>query len=286
MSSSSRTPPRLLRVRRTTDLTPHLRRITLAGPALAGFPAGSDGAHIKLLLARDDQAEPVLPTLGPDGQRQWPPEHLRPISRTYTVARFDAAAGELDVDFVLHGDDGPASRWAARARPGHAVGVAGPGGPDRCRPDADWQLLVADPSSLAMLASVLAALPATAVGHALIEIGEAADMLPLAAPAGIRVQWLSRGGAPAGPSERLLHAVRALDWLPGVPSVSLAGESRQVVAIRDHLLHERGVPRTAMYAVPYWKDQFDEEAYHAERHRIMDELDGDAPVAPPLATTR
>jgi NADPH-dependent ferric siderophore reductase len=56
MSETPRTPPRLLRVCRTRHLTPHLRRVTLSGPALAGFPTGSDGAHIKLLLAREGQA--------------------------------------------------------------------------------------------------------------------------------------------------------------------------------------------------------------------------------------
>lgn len=282
MSETPRTPPRLLRVRRTRDLTPHLRRVTLAGPALAGFPTGSDGAHIKLLLAREGQAEPVLPTLGPQGP-VWPPDDVRPISRTYTVARFDAHAGELDVDFVLHGDNGPASRWASHAVPGDAIGVAGPGGPPRCRPSADWHLIVGDPSALPMIASVFAELPATARGHAFVEVADAAEVLPLVHPAGIQLQWLVRGEGPAGSSTRLLDAVRSLRWADGELSVSLAGESRQVVAIRNHLLNERGVPRSALYAVPYWKDRFTEEAYHAERHRIMDELEA-APAVPESAT--
>ena len=37
MSETPRTPPRLLRVRRIRDLTPHLRRVTLAGPALGAL---------------------------------------------------------------------------------------------------------------------------------------------------------------------------------------------------------------------------------------------------------
>ena len=280
MSDAPRTPPRLLRVRRTHDLTPHLRRITLAGPALAGFPVGSEGAHIKLLLAREGQAEPVLPTLGPQGP-VWPPDDARPVSRTYTVARHDPQAGELDVDFVLHGDNGPASRWALRAVPGAAIGVAGPGGPPRCRPGADWHLIAGDPSALPMIASVFAELPAEARGHAFVEVADASEVLPLAHPAGVQLQWLVRGASPAGSSTRLLDAVRALAWPTGSVSVSLAGESRQVVAIRDHLLNERGVPRAALYAVPYWKDRFTEEAYHAERHRIMDELEAAAEGAAP-----
>lgn len=35
--------------------------------------------------------------------------------RTFTVRRFEPASGELDIDFVLHGE-GPASQWADLCR--------------------------------------------------------------------------------------------------------------------------------------------------------------------------
>ncbi|WP_211441945.1 siderophore-interacting protein [Collimonas humicola] len=268
-AATPRTPPRMLRVRRTLQLTPHMRRITLAGPALAGFPLDSNGAHIKLLLPRPGQVEPVLPTLGPDGP-VWPPDDIRPIARTYTVGRYDAEAGELDVDFVLHGDDGPASSWALHAVAGTAVGVAGPGGPPRFVPDAEYYLLLGDPSAFAALAAVLGALPGHARGEALIEVPDRSEIQHLRHPPGIAVRWLSREGAPAGSSTLLLDHVRELHWPAAAVSVTLAGESTQVVALREYLLKERAVPRRAMYAVPYWKDEHTEEAYHAERHRIMD----------------
>lgn len=270
--STPRTPPRLLRVRRLRDLTPQLRRITLTGDALAGFPEDCAGAHIKLLLAREGQREPILPTLGPDGPI-WPPAHERPIARTYSVSRHDASAGELDVDFVLHGDNGPASRWAGRAQVGDAVGVAGPGGPERFQPGADWHLLVGDLSAYALMLAVLNALPPGAQGHALFEVPTRDDIPPLDHPCGIELVFLSREGGHAGDSTLLLEAVRRLRWPAGRASVTVGGENSQVVAIRDHLLLERGIPKRDMYAVPYWKDQFNEEAYHAERHRIMDEMD-------------
>jgi NADPH-dependent ferric siderophore reductase len=270
--SIKRTPPRLLRVVRTEQLSAHMRRIILGGPALAGFPSASEGAHIKLLLARPGQAEPVLPTLGPEGP-VWPPADVRPIARTYTVSTFDPHAGELGVDFVLHGDDGPASRWASQARAGDAIGVAGPGGPPRFMPGAACYLLFGDPSALAALASVLAQLPLKARGHVLIEVPSSDHIQTLSRPSGVTVHWLIRGARPAGASTLLLDAVRALRWPAGPVSVTLAGESRQVVALREYLLHERGIPADAMYAVPYWKDRHTEEAYHAERHQIMDHFE-------------
>lgn len=271
-NATGRTPPRLLRVRRIQDITPQLRRITLSGEALAGFPVGSEGAHIKLLLAREGQTEPILPTLGPDGP-VWPPMDVRPIARTYSVSRHDAAAAELDVDFVLHGDNGPASRWAGHAQVGHAVGVAGPGGPDRFKPGADWYLLVGDPSAYALLLAVLKALPANAQGYCFMEVPDRSEAPPLDHPPGIELVILSREGRHAGDSTLLVDAVRAMRWPQGRPSVTIAGENSQVVAIRDHLLQERGIAKQDMYAVPYWKDHFSEEAYHAERHRIMDEME-------------
>jgi hypothetical protein len=45
-----------------------------------------------------------------------------------------------------------------------------------------------------------------------------------------------------------------------------------VIALRDHLLATLPASRAGMYAVPYWKRRQNEEQYHKERHRIMDEL--------------
>lgn len=269
---NKRTPPRLLRVRRTEQLTPNMKRITLAGPELQGFPSNSDGTHIKLLLPQAWQLEPILPTLGPNGPI-WPPESIRPISRTYTVSRYDEHTGELDVDFVLHGDNGPASHWALNAQPGSAIGVAGPGGPALFRPHADWFLLVGDPSSLALINAVLRQLPSDAQGMVFIEVPHIDEIQVLPLPVHIKARWLLRGNLPAGQSTLLLDAVKSMPWKNGMPSITLAGESAQVVALRDHILTERTVPKNMIYAVPYWKDEHTEEAYHEERHRIMDELE-------------
>jgi NADPH-dependent ferric siderophore reductase len=260
-----------LRVKRKQHLAPNLMRITLSGDALAGFPAHSDGSHIKLMLPRAGQIDPVLPTLGPDGPI-WPPADQRPIVRTYSVSQYHAEAGELDVDFVLHGDNGPASSWAIHAEIGAGVGVAGPGGPDRFQANADWFLLIGDLSAYAAIAAVCRALPDDARGHILLEISDETEQCPLPCPPGMTLAWLSRNGTRAGTSQLLLNAVSKLAW-PSTPSVTLAGESTQIVAIRDWLMNEKGLPRNSFYAVPYWKDLQDEEAYHQERHRIMDEFE-------------
>ncbi len=74
------------------------------------------------------QARPLGPRVGvrPMPERWYQaylaiPEEARPWMRSFTVRRL--ADGVLTVDFVLHGDNGPASAWAAAAKPGEASAV-------------------------------------------------------------------------------------------------------------------------------------------------------------------
>lgn len=273
---SARPRARLLRVMRIDERTPQMRRIALSGEELAGFPSGCEGAHIKLLLPAAPGEVPALPQFGEHGP-VWPEGAARPVVRTYSVARFDVDAGELEIDIVLHGDDGPASRWASNAKVGDPLGVAGPGGPELFRADAARHLLIGDPSSYALICAVIARLPAQARIDALLEVPDASEIQPLPAHPRLQARWFSREGEAAGASRRLLEAVRAMPWPHAeTVSITLAGESAQVVAIRDLLARERGVPRSMMYAVPYWKDRWDEERYHDERHRIMDAFEAEA----------
>lgn len=70
---------------------------------------------MKLFLPRPGQDRPTMP-VGGAGGLVFPDGGERPEVRDYTPRRFDAAARELTIEFVLHGD-GPASGWAARAAP-------------------------------------------------------------------------------------------------------------------------------------------------------------------------
>src|SRR5215212_2226247 len=134
MSDTEPTPrpprrPRIMRtveVRSVTQLTPRVSRITLAGPQLAGFASRAPAEHIKIFLPRPGDSEAPRMVPGPDGP-MFAPDLPRPLSRTYTPRGFRTETLELDVDVVRHGD-GPGSAWAASARPGNGVVIAGPGG--------------------------------------------------------------------------------------------------------------------------------------------------------------
>jgi NADPH-dependent ferric siderophore reductase len=264
-----RTPPRLLEVLGVEELSPHVRRVSLGGPALSGLVSWP-AAHIKLFFPRAHQREPSLPTLDRDGRPVWPALSERPVTRTYSVRRHDPAAGRLDVDFVLHAPHGPASAWAAQARAGMRIGLAGPGGPRPLLKPAQRYVLAGDLSALPALGALLEALPLHAHGAAFVQIPEEADMQVLSAPPGVTITWLIRDARGQRDGD-LVAAVTEAPLGLGDAFVWLAGEGNQVVALRDLLL-ARGVPAARMYAVPYWKRSQSEEQYHAERHRVMDEL--------------
>ncbi|GHC26707.1 vibriobactin utilization protein ViuB [Kushneria pakistanensis] len=265
-------PPMLLKVMRREVITDHMIRIVLGGEALEGFPANRGGGHIKVFLPRDHQSAPVLPQLTEAGV-VWPAAEEKPITRTYSVRHFDTERRELSVDFVAHGDEGPASRWALAARPGDMIGVSGPGGPDPLLPPADWSLIAGDMTALPGISALLEEMSDEARGVVLIEVDHESERQTLRHPPGVDVHWLYRGDIPSCLSTLQIDAVRAMDF-PDSGSISawVGGENSAVLSLREHLMGIRGLTKRQLYAVPYWRHCWNEERYHQERHRIMDEL--------------
>ena len=112
---------------------------------------------------------------------------LTPLSRTRGVVQ------EMDIDFVAHGDDGPASAWAARAKPGSFLGFAGPSEVKIKEFYADWYLVAADMSALPVASAALEAMPRDAKGVAIFEIETAEDAQEIDAPQGVNIHWLVQG---------------------------------------------------------------------------------------------
>jgi NADPH-dependent ferric siderophore reductase len=241
-------PVDVLTVAGVTQVTPSVRRVLLSGTEAAVATAGPT---VNVLVPRVGDLAPRWPHVARDGRIVWPDGAHGVSLRSYTARRQEPAAGEVEMDFVLHGD-GPAAAWAAAAEPGALLGVAGSGALGH-RP-AERLLLAGDETALPAISRILAETPATAAGIALVEVAGPEEEQPLAAPAGVTVRWLHRGGTPPGESTLLADAVAALDRPGGEDMFAwVAAESAAVRTIRADLRGRWGLGRSQHHAIGYWR---------------------------------
>ena len=238
-----RRPPRRVEVSRVEILSPAMRRITLKGAELEGFPPIAPASYIKLIFPEPGQTEPVRPL--PDGPRA--------VSmRTYTPLAVRPAVFEVDVDFVLH-SEGPASTWAAQASVGQVLYLMGPG--PGYLPDASCMhyLLLADDSALPAVETILAALPASARAEVVLEVISDAEQRPLHSAAQLDVTWLVRGTDHRAAGQPLAAALHALGPVGPDTRIYLACEAAAMRRIRQQLIDELGVSRSQIVSRGYWK---------------------------------
>ena len=249
------------RVLRSERLGPSMVRITFGGPELAHFAAGGRDQSCSLFLPQPGSSAPLLPAAAGDGWfaawRAMDPD-VRAVMRSYTVREERRRRAEVDIDFALHGDAGPASRWAAAARPGDRVALLGPAVEDnksvgfRPPPGTDWVLLCADGTALPAVAGILAWLPEGTRAEVWIEVPHPGDLQDLPTAADARITWLVREPATA-PRSLLPDAVRAAEFPGGRPYAWIAGESAVVRTLRRHLVAERGLLRAQVTFSGYWR---------------------------------
>ncbi|WP_432121964.1 siderophore-interacting protein [Streptomyces sp. S1] len=258
------------RVVHTERITPHMVRLVLGGAGLDGFDAGEYTDHyVKLLFAPGGVTYPE--PFDMERIREEFPREQWPTTRTYTVRAWDPERRELTIDFVVHGDEGLAGPWAARAEAGDTVRFLGPGGGYAPDESADWHLLAGDESALPAIAAALERLPAGARAHAFVEIADAAEEQKLETAAGIDVTWLHRGDRPVG--EALVEAVRALDFPAGDVHAFVHGEAGFVKDLRRHLRLDREVPRERLSISGYWRLGKSDEAWRAIKREWNDQVE-------------
>ncbi len=264
-------PQTVLEVIESIRLTPHLVRIIAGGPGIARVEDnGFTDAYTKMLFAPAEAA--LTPPYDMEQLRRELPIELLPSTRTYSIRRFDSDAGRIWIDFVTHGDEGVAGPWAANAQPGDPVVLGGIGGGYAPDAAADWHLLVGDESAIPAIASALEAMPAHAVGTALLEVQNAAEQLELSAPAGIELRWLHRGDREAGTTDLLLDAVREMAWPGGRVQVFAHGERGAMKQLRPYLTDERGLDRTQLSLSAYWAYGRREDAFQAEKREAIGQI--------------
>jgi NADPH-dependent ferric siderophore reductase len=211
-----------------TALPGDLVRITLGGPELAGFTSLGPADHVKVFLP------------GPDGQvvgRDYTPSEFRPIG---------ASSGpELDLDFVVHGTDGPASAWALGAEVGHALAFGGPRGSRLAPTGFRNALIVADPSALPAARRWIRAYAGVLPVHAVLFGGAVAEgYLDDAELAAATPQVLA--------ADHDLVEVLATQDVDADTFVFAAGEAGALVEVRRHL-RSLGLEKEQLSLHGYWR---------------------------------
>jgi NADPH-dependent ferric siderophore reductase len=241
-----REPPpfRRVAVAAAADLGPRLRRITLGGAALDGFPMPEPAASVRLLLPSPGAA---LEIPAWNGNEFLSAAGTRPVLRTLTP-RF-VRVSELDVDVVLH-DGGRLSAWAASVTPGVEVAVSGPGrGYDI--PATNVMLVAGDETAIPAISQLLETFGPDVAISVIIEVATSDGEVPLPAHPRAAVTWV-RATSGAAPGSALVDAVTAAALDPET-RVWAAGEAGAVQRIRKYLFDERGFARRDAVVRGYWK---------------------------------
>lgn len=183
---------------RKIDLSPSLCRLVFGGADVLRMQMNGPDQRVKLLFPQADGS---------------------PARRTYTLRALRSAAGELDIDFVLHGVNGPASAWATHAQPGDRLQIVAPNGAFAGDPGGyEWHppagvrrvLLVGDETALPAIAGIfetLAEQPDPPQVQAYVEVPLQADCLDLACPAGATLHWLPRDVLGSAHGQAMIDAV-------------------------------------------------------------------------------
>jgi NADPH-dependent ferric siderophore reductase len=223
-------------------------RIRLGGSELAGLEVTEPAASVRVLLPSPGTEDLVMPAW--NGNEFLLADGTRPVIRTFTPRRFDAAGPALDLDVVLH-EGGAASAWAAAATPGAEAAVSGPGRGFEIDPSTPTFLLGGDESAIPAISQLLEALDPSVTVAVHIEVARPDARQALPHHPGATVSWHD---LPAGAvhGSALEAAVRDAE-IDDSTHIWVAGEAAAVQAIRKHLFDERAVPRSRATVRGYWK---------------------------------
>lgn len=236
-------------------LSPSLARFVFSGGDVAQMNTLAADQRIKIFFPSANGQPPRLPKQGSWQQaRRGLDAQNSPPMRTYTIRNLRRESLEVDVDFVLHGVNGPASTWATQACIGDRLQMVAPnlaftgdpGGYEwRAPEDLRTLLLVGDETALPAIAGILEQmardLPDVPV-QAFVEVPGEEDCLELTCSPATRLNWLPRDVLHCGHGEAMIHAVRELAQLPRGQIDEHKRRELEEVDIERQILWESALP--------------------------------------------
>ena len=268
-------------------LSPSFIRLSFVNEDEIAFTRWGADQRVKLYLPKPGHAPSQLPLT--DWNKAWQKlaADERPARRSYTIRNIRPSVGELDIDFVDHGVEGPASAWAFLASIGDRLQIAVPNAAYSCKPigfewrppqDVSRLLIMGDETSLPAICNILSVLPETAASvDCFVEVPRAGDDTA-AGELASKITWLPRYDDPPGsklkqalgysqmPELARLKQLHGLDksvapnermWDPASETRGpfyawVAAEGSAVKYIRHALMKDCGLPKSAVSTMGYW----------------------------------
>ncbi len=246
-------------------ITPHYIRIKLRADENIAFDQCTLGANNKIFIPPAGCKDVLFPEFDPElGAWRYPKEDARPIVRTYTHRSIDPQTKEIAIDFIDHGDNGPASAWARHAVHGDQLGVAMKIKKTPHYQQADWYFLIGDATAIPVICCILESLPPDAKGYCLIEIPSEVDIHPELRHPGFEFQWLLNAHPERG---SILAPLAKEVEIPEeyIPFAYVAAEYSTVKELRQYFQEDLYWPNQQYYAFSYWKAGLAEDFSAAER---------------------
>lgn len=253
-------------VTRKEYITPHYIRVFLTGDNIPAMANTTIGVNNKILVPPKGADKIHFPEFDYE-KMQWKPqpEETRPSIRTYTHRGIDLDKNEIWIDFIAHGDEGPASAWAISAKEGDLLGVLMKDGKMDLYAKADNYLLVADATGIPVIAAILEDLSSSAKGTCIIEVHGKEDKQELKTLADIKFIWLYNEDPQSG--SRLAEVVKEQALPERSRSGYVAAEFSSVKEIRNYLRKEQQWKQEELYAYSYWKSGVAEDRSATDRRK-------------------
>jgi len=258
-----------LTVIRKETITPHFVRIYFTADNLSDLANTTIGVNNKILIPPPSINKIHFPKLDIEkNELILPPQELRPVVRTYTHRGIDLNKNELWIDFVVHGDEGPASAWAIEAKKGSQLGVMMKGGKKQLYTKASNYLLVGDATAIPVLSAILEDLSANEKGVCIIEVFSKEEEQKIYTQAKMEFIWLYNQHPQQG--SKLYEVVKQQTLPQHDRSAYVAAEFQTVKNIRNYLRKEQHWKREEVYAFSYWKAGQAEDQSQSDRHQERD----------------
>ena len=245
------TPPYTAHVRHRVQVSPHVVRVTLGG-----IQARADAPSFVSTGRADEFFGLWVPV--PGGE---------PAKRYYTVRAWRPAAGEIDVDLLLHGP-GAASSWADRASVGDVVAFDAPRGHYAPPAAARWVALCGDATALPAVGRILDERPAEAPPVTVVlSVDDPADRPALAARDDDVVRWVDSDDVVARTLELTSTTQPGYLWF--------AGEASDMRVVRQRLRRELHWPVEQWCTMGYWRRDSEKwlQRLHSDGGAVLAQLE-------------